>query len=293
MTVRSMLPASRRPSRFTVFALGFGAVLACFCILSWNHSAKAGEDNFEVVPFADEIGQEFSPAVSPDGQRIAYVWDGNGYNYDIYIKEVHKGTVARLTHDSSPDLDPAWSPDGTMLVYLRVLPDRVRVLAEAATGGPERVITETASPISGWGADSNPYFGCYGPAWSSDASRIVVTDRGTSGHGFALFSVSLKSGARTELTHPSGEARLSGWAPHRLCTHHQSWRQRYPPSLRGWRRRQATQVRWPRNSGIELDVRRGSDPLFFTAAWLVPAARDQCIAWRGIQSAASRCYIGR
>lgn len=201
------IPSNRRSWRFGAIAVVLGSFLAVFSVLSWHGSAKAGEQSFEVTPFANEIGQEFSPAVSPDNQRIAYVWDGNGDNYDIYVKEIQTGALSRLTHDPSPDLDPAWSPDGAMLAFLPVLPDRVQVLAQAASGGPERVIAETASPISGWGADSNPYSACYGPAWSSDGSSLVVSDHGTSGNGFALVAISLRSGVRTELTHPSGEAR--------------------------------------------------------------------------------------
>src|SRR3984893_9163541 len=48
---------------------------------------RARDDGFEVVPFANEIGQELSPAISPDGKHIAYTWDGNKDNYDIYIKD--------------------------------------------------------------------------------------------------------------------------------------------------------------------------------------------------------------
>jgi Tol biopolymer transport system component len=197
--------------RTPAFAAGVLAAALIFALLylapSWHASAKAREDNFEVVPFADEIGQEFSPAVSPDNTRVAYVWDGNGDNYDIYIKEIGKGGITRLTRDAAPDLDPAWSPDGTRVAFLRVLPDRLEVLTESAAGGPERVVTETASPINSWGADSNPYFGCYGPAWSPDGTKIVFSDVGSAGHGFSLYGISLQSGRRMELTHPAGEAR--------------------------------------------------------------------------------------
>ena len=76
---------------------GFASVLLFLLLLahfiSLRHaSVRATGDGFEVVPFANEIGQEFGPAVSPDGKRIAYTWDGNKDNYDVYIKVVGKGT---------------------------------------------------------------------------------------------------------------------------------------------------------------------------------------------------------
>jgi Tol biopolymer transport system component len=174
---------------------------------SWHASAKATDDNFEVLPFANEIGQEFSPAVSPDGKRIAYVWDGNGNNYDIYIKDVAKGSRIRLTRNSAPDISPSWSPDGTQVAFLRVLPDHEQVILAPVTGGPERVLAEVSSPISSWAADSNPYFGCYGPVWSPRGDEIVVSDQEKPGGRYELFAVSVSNGRRTELTHPPGDVR--------------------------------------------------------------------------------------
>lgn len=184
----------------------FLPVLAHF--LPWRHtSVRAKEDGFEVRPFANEIGQEFSPAVSPDGKRIAYTWDGNKDNYDIYIKDVSKGTVSRLTQDASPELNPAWSPDGKQVVFLRVAGDRAHVVIKDTESGEERILTDTQSPISTWLADSNPYFGCHGPAWSPDGQRIVVADQEVSGRGYGLYSIAAKTGERQQLTTPPGVER--------------------------------------------------------------------------------------
>lgn len=189
-------------------AISVVVLVALFHLLPSRHAlAKARDDNFEVLPFADEIGQEFSPTVSPDGRRIAYVWDGNGNNYDIYIKDIRKGRVSRLTDDPFPDLSPSWSPDGSQVAFLRVLPDRQQVILKPVAGTVERVLTEVSSPISSWAADSNPYFGCYGPAWSPDGGEIVVSDQEKPGGRYELYGVSVQSGRRTQLTHPVDETR--------------------------------------------------------------------------------------
>ena len=75
-------------------------------MLARHAPGRARDDGFEVVPFANEIGQEFSPAISPDSKRIAYTWDGNKDNYDIYIKDVGKGTASRVTHNAAAELNP-------------------------------------------------------------------------------------------------------------------------------------------------------------------------------------------
>jgi Tol biopolymer transport system component len=189
--------------------VSLAVLVALFYLLpSRRAHAKVRDDNFEILPFANEIGQEFSPAVSPDGTRIAYVWDGNGSNYDIYIKDIQKGTLSRLTRDPSPDISPSWSPDGSRVAFLRVLSDHQQVILRSVAGTAEQVLTEVSSPIGSWAAaDSNPYFGCYGPEWSPSGDQIVVSDQEKPGGRYDLYRVSVHGGRRTQLTHPVDEAR--------------------------------------------------------------------------------------
>ncbi|MDT7816002.1 MAG: hypothetical protein QOJ42_5918 [Acidobacteriaceae bacterium] len=176
-------------------------------MLARHAPGRARDDGFEVAPFANEIGQEFSPAISPDSEHIAYTWDGNKDNYDIYIKDVGKGTVSRVTQDASAELNPAWSPDGAKLVFLRLAGERAHVVIKDTTTGEERVLTDTQTPASTWLADSNPFFGCHGPAWSPDGQSIVVADQQAADRGYGLYSVAVKTGSRRPLTTPPGVQR--------------------------------------------------------------------------------------
>ena len=74
-----------------------------------------------------------------------------------------------------------------------------------ADGGHDRTLTETQTPISTWLADSNPFFGCHGPAWSPNGQQIVVADQ--VGRAYGLYSVAVQSGVRHELTAPPGVER--------------------------------------------------------------------------------------
>jgi dipeptidyl aminopeptidase/acylaminoacyl peptidase len=79
---------------------------------------------------------EYLPAWSPDGSRIAYVTKrgedpDRHFNFDLYVIEPRAGAVERpLTRfegaDLSPDwlTHPAWSPDGTQIAYLQGGEDR-------------------------------------------------------------------------------------------------------------------------------------------------------------------------
>jgi len=56
--------------------------------------------------------------LSPDGRRIATdQTDTDGRNIDIWVHELVRGTVTRLTFDPSLDEAPIWSPDGKKILF--------------------------------------------------------------------------------------------------------------------------------------------------------------------------------
>lgn len=66
---------------------------------------------------------DYSPAWSPDGSYIAYVSQQDG-NQEIYVVDTAcitasscAGSAFNLTQDSGGDVDPAWSPDSSQIVF--------------------------------------------------------------------------------------------------------------------------------------------------------------------------------
>jgi eukaryotic-like serine/threonine-protein kinase len=138
-----------------------------------------------VVPVTTLAGGEDLPAFSPDGNQLAFVWDGErGDNKDIYVKLIGAGAPLRLTSDPAEDSHPAWSPDGTHVAFIRHTANENGIFLIPALGGVERKVGQTAPNTSGL-------------AWSPDGKLLAFTDQGQS-----LYLLSLDTLEKRRLTSP-------------------------------------------------------------------------------------------
>ena len=111
----------------------------------FRQEGKSSKTSFTAVPLTSYPGNERQPTFSPDGNQVAFSWDGpEQRNFDIYVKVIGAESPLRLTTDPAVDSSPAWSPDGRSLAFLRSLPgEKAAVMLIAPLGGPERKIADT------------------------------------------------------------------------------------------------------------------------------------------------------
>jgi hypothetical protein len=143
---------------------------AAFALTRWT-SPHHGLMPLDPVPLTSDLGSEIQPTFSPDGNEVAYTWDGPSQNqWDIYLKMVGSDSPVRLTKSAEPSQHPAWSPDGRLIAFIRFSPKqrKTALIVAPPIGGQERIVSE----------------GFYdGPlAWSPDNRWIVVTSP-VSAHG--------------------------------------------------------------------------------------------------------------
>ena len=72
-----------------------------------------------VADLSKNAADDFAPAWSPDGRRIAFVSNRDG-NDEIYVMNADGTAVTRLTMNPGEDGGPIWSPDGKQILFVSV-----------------------------------------------------------------------------------------------------------------------------------------------------------------------------
>jgi Tol biopolymer transport system component/DNA-binding winged helix-turn-helix (wHTH) protein len=138
----------------------------------------------KVVPLTTYPGSERFPSFSPDGNQVAFSWDGDKQdNYDIYVQLADSGIPLRLTTNPAEDTAPAWSPEGRQIAFVRHEGKGCSILLISPLGGAERKLTDAAcSHLT--------------LAWTPDGKSLAFAD------GSGLFLISTATRERRRLTSP-------------------------------------------------------------------------------------------
>ncbi|OGO63793.1 MAG: hypothetical protein A2030_04315, partial [Chloroflexi bacterium RBG_19FT_COMBO_50_10] len=103
---------------------------------------------------------DITPAISPDGQNVAFSSNRNGY-WDIYLLDLNTSDITRLTDTLEYEAAPTWSPDNQWLAYEAYFNGDLEIWIQSVVT-KEQTIQLTNNPA----AD-------FSPAWSPDGRRIV------------------------------------------------------------------------------------------------------------------------
>jgi Tol biopolymer transport system component/DNA-binding winged helix-turn-helix (wHTH) protein len=120
-------------------------ILAIVAVTWWPSLRRRGETPpMQVVPLTVLPGLERWPTFSPDGDQVAFEWDGeNGDNADIYITMVGSSELRRLTTNPAGDHAPSWSPDGRQIAYVRDTAESGgRIHLVSPLGGSDRTVSD-------------------------------------------------------------------------------------------------------------------------------------------------------
>jgi Tol biopolymer transport system component len=87
--------------------------------------------------------------LSPDETQVALRTHGSEWNTDIWVLDLKRGTMSRLTTDPGQDGSPVWSPDSRRIAYSAQRTDGWRLLVrDAAGGGNEQALRPDLPPAA-------------------------------------------------------------------------------------------------------------------------------------------------
>jgi Tol biopolymer transport system component len=187
-------PPERRPSRrrWVWSCAAIAAVLALALIWWLREPPAAGE--LRAAPLTSYPGQQSFPTLSPDGNRMAFVWNGERQDSSqIYVMQIGGGAPVRITNHPGTPLNLAWSPDDRHIAFLRqVEGERTAIMLVPPFGGPERKLAETSIGVG--------YACCL--SWTPDARWLAFHARNSPGEPHSIWVVSVDTGERRRLTSP-------------------------------------------------------------------------------------------
>ncbi len=160
-------------------------LIAILVILWMKHSPPPST---RIIPLTTFPGYKESPVFSPDGNQLAFVWDGGDKdNLDIYVKLIDAEKPLRLTSSPGDDSNPSWSPDGRQIAFLRSSPTERGIYVIPSLGGPERRMADSIEPFD----------------WSPDGKLLAVAERSSPQDTHSIFVISLNTGERRRVTFPT------------------------------------------------------------------------------------------
>jgi Tol biopolymer transport system component len=112
------LQANRQ--RFWRVAGVFGALLCVAVIYSLLRPAESPRKALVAKPLTLGNELDYSPAISPDGQRMAFSrYTGRTGFADLWLYEFRTGKEEQLIKSDGVARGPAWSPDGRTIAFIR------------------------------------------------------------------------------------------------------------------------------------------------------------------------------
>ncbi len=119
---RRVVPGPEKSRRSVPLPVVLGiagvVVIAVAVATIFNRGDQAGSRPLELRRLTYDAGASFAPAISPDGNLVAFSSDRAGEGgSDIWVRHINQPQPTRLTDHPADDWHPSFSPDGSRLIF--------------------------------------------------------------------------------------------------------------------------------------------------------------------------------
>ncbi len=197
-------------SRRHVWLAALAGCLVVLCLawaMRWTVFGRKNSPEFtdlRIHPLTSQAGWEAAPALSPDGQSVAFTWteklDGPK---QIYVKRLDDTEPVKLTNSESEGNIGylAWSPDGRQIAFKRQYGIPGAIYSIASAGGDEHKVIDLVNANLSSAID-----------WSPDGTKLAFADAEAGRTHFVIYLFNLRTGEKRQLT--SSPPELWGdWNP--------------------------------------------------------------------------------
>jgi len=151
-----------------------------------------------------EAADDYDPAWSVDGTRLAFVSDRTGspniyvLNVEQALQDPKQAEILQLTDNAFENLKPAWSPDGTHLLFESNRDGNWEIYLVGAEGGEQTRVTNNSK------GDNNP-------AWSPDGNLIGFSSFRDG--NWEIYTIKVDGSDPQRLTHNDRNDYDPVWSP--------------------------------------------------------------------------------
>jgi Tol biopolymer transport system component/DNA-binding winged helix-turn-helix (wHTH) protein len=162
----------------------------------WHgRSKETASPVLKPVPVTALPGLADTPALSPDGSRVAFSWTGDPFGpngVDLYVKSLGTESVLRLTRHAFDFVSLAWSPDGKQIAFYGSSNHESGLYLIQAFGGREQKL-RSINPST---QNQLPTI-----AWSGEGQTIAFAEAPLGGGHLRLQLLSLETQQISQIEH--------------------------------------------------------------------------------------------